>query len=78
VLTAHQPSDTLTSSIIICHAVRPDVGTEAAVTKSSDSGLRANNLKEKGRSKIMRRGRLIEKLEEAGIIDHNLSVGAKK
>jgi hypothetical protein len=27
--------------------------------------------------KIMRKGRLIEKLEEAGIIDHNLSVGAK-
>ena len=25
----------------------------------------------------MRKGRLIEKLEEAGIIDHNLSVGAK-
>ena len=25
----------------------------------------------------MRKGRLIEKLEEAGIIDHNLPVGAK-
>ncbi|MGC2668656.1 MAG: hypothetical protein WA220_05680 [Candidatus Nitrosopolaris sp.] len=50
----------MASSVIICHAVRPDVGTEAAVTKSSDSGLRANNLKEKGRSKIMRKARLIE------------------
>jgi hypothetical protein len=46
VLTARQPSDTLASSIIICHAVRPDVGTEAAVTKSSDSGLRANSLRD--------------------------------
>ena len=36
-----------------------------------------DNLKERGRPKIMRKGRLIEKLEEAGIIDHNLSVGAK-
>jgi hypothetical protein len=27
--------------------------------------------------KIMRKGRLIEKLEEAGIIDHNLPAGAK-
>ncbi|MGB7952635.1 MAG: hypothetical protein WCF23_01535 [Candidatus Nitrosopolaris sp.] len=36
-----------------------------------------DNLKERGRPKIMRKGRLIEKLEEAGIIDHNLSLGAK-
>ena len=36
-----------------------------------------DNLEERGRPKIMRKGRLIEKLEEAGIIDHNLSVGAK-
>ena len=30
-----------------------------------------------GRLKIMKKGRLIEELEEAGIIDRNLSIGAK-
>jgi hypothetical protein len=77
----------LASSIIICHAVRPAVETEVAVTKSIDSGLRANSLTDTSaysacatvgtKPKIMRKGRLIEKLEEAGVIDHNLSVGAK-
>ena len=36
-----------------------------------------DNLKERGRPKIMRKGRLIEKLEGAGIININLPVGAK-
>ena len=30
-----------------------------------------------GRLKLMKKGRLIEELEEAGIIDRNLSIGAK-
>ena len=30
-----------------------------------------------GRPKMMKKGRLIEELEEAGIIDKNLSIGAK-
>jgi hypothetical protein len=37
-----------------------------------------NNMKEgEGRPKMMRKGRLIEELEKAGIIDKNLSIGAK-
>jgi hypothetical protein len=36
-----------------------------------------DNKKEGGRLKIMKKGRLIEELEEAGIIDTNLSIGAK-
>src|SRR6266566_2293903 len=37
-----------------------------------------DNIKEgEGRPKMMKKGRLIEELEEAGIIDKNLSIGAK-
>jgi hypothetical protein len=37
-----------------------------------------NNMKdEEGRPKMMKKGRLIEELEKAGIIDKNLSIGAK-
>ena len=36
-----------------------------------------NSTKEAGRTKTMKKGRLIEELEEAGIIDRNSSIGAK-
>jgi hypothetical protein len=36
-----------------------------------------DNMKEGGRTKMMKNGRLIEELEEAKIIDKNLSIGAK-
>ena len=37
-----------------------------------------DNMKEgEGRAKMMKKGRLIEELEEAGIIDKNVSIGAK-
>ncbi len=36
-----------------------------------------NSIKEAGRPKMMKKGRLIEELEKAGIIDKNLSIGAK-
>jgi hypothetical protein len=34
-------------------------------------------MKEEGRPKMMKKGRLIEELEEAGIIDKNASIGVK-
>ena len=36
-----------------------------------------DNMEEGGRPKMMKKGRLIEELEEAGITDKNLSIGAK-
>jgi hypothetical protein len=36
-----------------------------------------NSIKEAGKAKTMKKGRLIEELEDAGIIDRNSSIGAK-
>ncbi|MGA9149094.1 MAG: hypothetical protein WBZ36_00845 [Candidatus Nitrosopolaris sp.] len=63
--------DVTTIDEIPVYSINKPKSESLAVLKILDS------MKEEGRPKMMKKGRLIEELEEAGIIDKNASIGAK-